>query len=125
MRIKTICLAVCLTSLVGCATITKDANQLVKIESYNKNDEKIDGAKCTLKNERGEWHGEAPGAILVHRSNENLEIKCDKDGEESAFATLVSRLNGNMFGNILFGGGIGAIVDHSNGKAYDYPGWSK
>ena len=26
-----------------------------------------------------------------------------------------------MFGNILLGGGIGAIVDHNNGTAYDYP----
>lgn len=26
-----------------------------------------------------------------------------------------------MFGNIIFGGGIGAIVDHNNGSAYEYP----
>jgi hypothetical protein len=26
-----------------------------------------------------------------------------------------------MFGNIIFGGGIGAIIDHSNGTGYDYP----
>ena len=30
-----------------------------------------------------------------------------------------------MFGNILLGGGIGAIVDHSNGSAYNYPDWMK
>jgi len=28
-----------------------------------------------------------------------------------------------MFGNIIFGGGIGAIIDHSSGKAYNYPEW--
>ena len=26
-----------------------------------------------------------------------------------------------MFGNIVFGGGIGAVIDHSNGSAYEYP----
>jgi hypothetical protein len=26
-----------------------------------------------------------------------------------------------MWGNIIIGGGIGAIVDHNNGSAYDYP----
>jgi hypothetical protein len=26
-----------------------------------------------------------------------------------------------MFGNIIFGGGIGAIVDHTSGAAYEYP----
>jgi hypothetical protein len=26
-----------------------------------------------------------------------------------------------MFGNIIFGGGVGAIIDHNNGSAYEYP----
>ena len=26
-----------------------------------------------------------------------------------------------MFGNIIFGGGIGALIDHSKGTGYDYP----
>lgn len=26
-----------------------------------------------------------------------------------------------MFGNILFGGGIGALIDHNKGNGYDYP----
>ena len=28
-----------------------------------------------------------------------------------------------MFGNIILGGGIGAIVDHNRGTAYTYPTW--
>ena len=34
---------------------------------------------------------------------------------------MVSGTKGSMFGNILFGGGIGAIIDHNNGSAYEYP----
>jgi hypothetical protein len=28
-----------------------------------------------------------------------------------------------LAGNIIFGGGIGAIIDHSKGTAYTYPTW--
>jgi hypothetical protein len=28
-----------------------------------------------------------------------------------------------MWGNIILGGGIGAIVDHNKGTAYTYPTW--
>lgn len=28
-----------------------------------------------------------------------------------------------MAGNIIFGGGIGAIIDHNKGTAYTYPTW--
>ena len=28
-----------------------------------------------------------------------------------------------LAGNIIFGGGIGAIIDHNKGTAYTYPTW--
>ena len=40
---------------------------------------------------------------------------------EPGRAAVVSATKGSMFGNIIFGGGIGAIVDHNNGSAYEYP----
>lgn len=111
------------TFLVGCATITKDANQAVKVETYSKNNTMVEGATCTAKNERGEWTAKTPGALMVHRSGQNLLVNCSKEGEESGIATVISRANGGMFGNILFGGGIGAIIDHNKGTAYSYPDW--
>jgi hypothetical protein len=33
----------------------------------------------------------------------------------------IPRAAGSMFGNIIFGGGIGAIIDHTKGTGYDYP----
>jgi hypothetical protein len=33
----------------------------------------------------------------------------------------ISRAAGSMWGNIVFGGGIGAIIDHNKGTGYDYP----
>ena len=109
--------------LTGCATITKDANQPVRVETYSKTNEIIKDVKCVGKNERGEFTADSSGVMRPHRSGENLMVTCSKDGTESGMATLISRVNGGMFGNILFGGGIGAIIDHNKGTAYSYPDW--
>lgn len=93
------------------------------MEAYSKENTMVEGVKCTVKNERGEWSAMAPGAVVVHRSADNLLVNCEKQGEPIGYATVISRANGGMFGNILFGGGIGAIIDHNNGKAYSYPDW--
>lgn len=111
------------TLLTGCASITKDVNQPVKVETYSKNNVVVTGAKCVGKNERGEFTTDSSGVMRPHRSGENLYVVCNKDGEEAGIGTLISRANGGMFGNILFGGGIGAIIDHNKGTAYSYPDW--
>lgn len=50
-----------------------------------------------------------------------MQVICKKPGVDIGSANVVSRTKGNMFGNIIFGGGIGAIIDHNNGSAYEYP----
>lgn len=109
--------------LNGCATITKDANQSVQIETYSKDNQPITGVKCSAKNERGEWTTTTPGSVSVHRSGNNLLLNCEKEGDQAGRGTVISRVNGGMFGNIIFGGGIGAIIDHNKGTAYTYPSW--
>jgi hypothetical protein len=112
-----------LSLLSGCASITKDSHQPIKIETYSKDNQVIEDVTCTAKNKRGEWSAEVPGVILAHRSGDNLAVKCEKENVEIGYGTLISRATAGMFGNILFGGGIGAIIDHSSGKAYSYPDW--
>ncbi len=120
-KIKTaVCVAAC-TLFSGCASITKDINQPIKVETYV-DGQMLEGAKCMAKNDRGETSVVTPGHIVLHRSGANLSINCEKDGITGS-ATLISRANGGMFGNILFGGGIGAIIDHNRGSAYSYPDW--
>ena len=121
-----LCAAAAITvATTGCATITKDANQQVQIDTYSKDQQRVMDAKCVARNDRGQWDVKTPGAVSVHRSGENLVIKCEKEGMTPGTATAISRANGGMFGNILLGGGIGAIVDHNEGTAYTYPGWLK
>ena len=112
-------------AFTGCASITKDSNQPIRVETYNQQNTMVEDVTCTAKNERGEWSTKTPGSLVVHRSGQNLEVRCHKEHFATGFATLVSRANGGMWGNILFGGGIGAIVDHNKGTAYSYPDWVK
>jgi hypothetical protein len=46
---------------------------------------------------------------------------CTKEGFPAATTTVASSTKGMAFGNILFGGLIGAGVDAGTGAAYDYP----
>ena len=79
------------------------------------------GASCELTNSKGKWFVSTPGSIQIRRSNDDLLVVCTKDGIEPGRANVVSDTKGSMFGNILLGGGIGAVVDHNTGAAYEYP----
>lgn len=81
----------------------------------------MQGAACELSNSKGKWFVSSPGSTTISRANDNLNVICQKDGMEPGRAAVVSATKGSMFGNIIFGGGIGAIIDHSNGSAYEYP----
>ena len=61
------------------------------------------------------------GNVAVRRSAEDLLVECKKDGNPDGFLRAVSRAAGGMWGNIILGGGIGAIIDHNKGTGYDYP----
>ncbi len=105
----------------GCASITGTTNQSVSIETREQGGTQVTGAACELSNTKGKWYLTSPGSVMIRRSNDDMQVLCSKSGYESGRAAVVSDTKGSMFGNILFGGGIGAIIDHSNGSAYEYP----
>jgi hypothetical protein len=113
------CMSVVFSS--GCATITSNEMQTVTLTTKTSKGEVVDKAKCTLKNERGSWQADSPGVVAVRRSSEDLLVECKKEGHTDGILRAISRAAGGMFGNIIFGGGIGAIIDHSKGTGYDYP----
>lgn len=113
------CMSVVFSS--GCATITSSEMQTVTLTTKTSKGEVVDKAKCTLKNERGSWQAESPGAVAVRRSSEDLIVECKKEGHTDGMLRAISRAAGGMFGNIILGGGIGALIDHSKGTGYDYP----
>lgn len=120
---KLFLLSLCTFTLLssGCATITSDEMQTVTLNTKTTDGQTVEKAKCSLKNDKGTWQAESPGLVAVHRSAEDLMIECKKEGHEDGFLRAISRASGGMFGNIIFGGGIGAIIDHSKGTGYNYP----
>lgn len=119
--IRTIAAAAGVVSLLaGCASIVSGSSQSLTVNTrFNEQD--VSGAKCWLKNNKGSWALTSPGSAVVNRSFEDLSVRCEKDGVEPGMATFKSSTKAMAFGNILFGGIIGAGVDISTGAAYDYP----
>ena len=106
----------------GCSTITADGtSQNISVLTFTEDNQDLIGVKCELANDEGMWTTVTPNSVMIQRSNKNLQVDCKKQGHTDGHATLVSKTKANMFGNIIFGGGIGAIIDHNNGSAYEYP----
>jgi hypothetical protein len=109
--------------VTGCASITGTTNQNVSIQTLQSNGAEVSGANCELTNAKGKWFVTTPGSVGITRSNDDMQVMCKKEGHEPGRAVVVSATKGSMFGNIIFGGGIGAVIDHNTGAAYEYPGF--
>lgn len=107
----------------GCSTLTGDGTaQSINVETIEvTSGNRIIDVRCDLSNDEGSWTVLTPGAVMVHRSNKPLSVNCQKSGYLQDYQSVDSKTKGNMWANLLIGGGIGAIIDHNNGSAYDYP----
>ena len=55
-------------------------------------------------------------------SRENLSVRCEKNGYESAVVSVPStHKDSATWGNVVLGGGIGYIWDRKTGAAFIYP----
>lgn len=105
----------------GCSSITGTTGQSVSLQTRDKAGAEVPGAACELTNNKGKWFVTTPGSVQIRRSNDDMLVQCTKTGHETGQASVVSDTKGSMFGNIIFGGGIGAVIDHNTGSAYEYP----
>jgi hypothetical protein len=104
-------------ALSGCATITTGQNQPVSVETPG-----CAGATCKLSNDKGTWYVSAtPGSATVQRAYSDMMVTCEKGDYRSNPYPIRSSTKAMAFGNIVFGGLIGAAVDAGSGAAYDYP----
>lgn len=110
-------------ALSGCATVLNDSSQSIKVETKTATGDTVTGADCKLTNDYGSVNVKSGDTAQLHRSSKDLDIVCTQSANPDAQARAISRANGGMWGNIILGGGIGAIIDHSKGTAYTYPTW--
>jgi hypothetical protein len=117
---KMIIASMALLLSTGCASIVNGTNQPVSVETKAQG-VAVTGASCKLSNDKGVWYVTTPGSVTVHRSFEAMSIVCDSKEYEPGLASVGSSTKGMAFGNIIFGGIIGAGIDIGSGAAYDYP----
>ena len=103
--------------ITGCATMTTGQNQPVSVETPG-----CAGATCKLSNDKGTWYISAtPGSATIQRAYGDMTVTCEKGDYRSSPYAIKSSTKAMAFGNIVFGGLIGAAVDAGSGAAYDYP----
>jgi hypothetical protein len=107
----------------GCATFINDPTHPMRIDTATEDGRLIEGADCTLTNPLGTLKARSGETSLVPRSNSDMDIVCRLPGQPDASARVVSRANVGLAGNLFFGGGVGALIDHSKSTAYSYPTW--
>ena len=116
-NLSIITIALLLSSLVGCASITQGTQQKILIQTTP-----VSGASCCIRNNMGSWYLPCtPGVVAVHRSAHDMTITVTKPGYITQTITVGSRTKAMVFGNVIFGGVVGAGVDCADGAAFWYP----
>jgi hypothetical protein len=110
-------------AFTGCASVMNDSTHPMKVETKTDAGQVVAGADCKLTNDYGSVSVKSSETTQVRRSSKDLDIVCKHPQNPDATARAISRANAGMFGNIIVGGGVGAIIDHTKGTAYTYPTW--
>jgi hypothetical protein len=110
-------------AMTGCASIVNETTHPIKIETKTGDGKFITGAECKMSNDYGSFNAKSGDNTPARRSHKDLDITCSQTGQPDAKGRAISRANAGLAGNIIFGGGIGAIIDHNKGTAYTYPSW--
>lgn len=108
--------AVAAALLAGCATLTTSSSQTITLVT------EPPGAACTFRRE-GQVVGivnPTPGSLMVHKSHTALDVVCAKEGFVDATGTVGTKFQAMTFGNILFGGLVGIVVDAASGATAEY-----
>jgi hypothetical protein len=101
--------------LAGCATIVSGAHQDVVITS-SPNSADVSISRVVAGMDQVEYTGMTPATVPLERKFEYV-LSVMMDGYEPATVILENGLNGWIWGNLLFGGPIGAIIDLASGSS--------
>lgn len=104
----------------GCASITSGKVQPVSVTTTC-DGEVIQGAACTLTNDKGSWFVKTPGSVSINKAYGDMTIECTKGKDTKGVNTFKSANEGAVWGNILAGGIIGYAVDAGTGAGFSYP----
>jgi len=101
----------------GCATLTKGTQQTITVATDPP------GAACTMSRDAKAVAvvNPTPGSMPIEKGAGTISILCKKQGYQDAAGVLASEFQAMTFGNIIFGGLIGIVVDAASGAMHQYP----
>lgn len=108
MQLRTIIAAVSLVSTAACASIMNGSNQGIAFSSTPV------GAAISVD---GQQMGVTPAVLRLARKDTHT-VRLDLDGYAPFEMKLERKMSGWVWGNILFGGIVGVIVDGTTGAMY-------
>ena len=112
--------AIVLLVLQGCASVTTGNRQDVQVVATAAG-QNVDDADCELSNDKGRWLISTPATVEIQPSFQDLSVRCAIASHEAGTATFKSSVGAPVFGNIIAGGIVGAVIDTGTGAAFRYP----
>jgi hypothetical protein len=116
--IKKLLLIIPALGISGCASIITGDTQSLRLSVTCKGKEIR--TYCTVHNDTGRWSVLTPVDLKIGKSRQPLNISCRGLLGTTGW-TLDSSPNAAMAANIVFGGVVGALVDHKTVRGYQYP----
>lgn len=116
MRRTALFLGVLILGLLGgCASIVSDNKSTTYLETDP------EASRCELHGQDFKRVVTTPNSISLPSEAAPLTVSCSAPGYKRTTATLDTKMDGWIWGNILLGGGIGLIVDATRGAGFKYP----
>lgn len=106
-----------LIAISGCSSIVSERMATINVQAPGC----PPGTICTLTHKKGSWDMQPPGTITIPKSDDLLRVQCRTPDGKQIYQTLNSEFGGMFWGNIIFGGGIGMIVDADTDAHREYP----
>jgi hypothetical protein len=108
MKLRNLVIAASLLSTGACATIMQGSEQPVSVSSTPA------GATISVD---GQPMGTTPAVLRLARKETHL-VRLELDGYQPFDISLERKTSGWMWGNVVFGGLVGIVVDASTGAMY-------
>ncbi|WP_461211281.1 hypothetical protein [Desulfocurvus sp. DL9XJH121] len=115
MKYLAVFLLLFLVVLSGCASVVSDNKSVTYIETDPEN------VRCELHGQDFVRKITAPGSISLPSEAAPIIIACKTDGYYTTTQEIDTKMDGWIFGNIIFGGIIGGVIDVARGAGQKFP----
>jgi len=107
--------AISISSLSACASIVSGTDSTTYLET------KPVDARCRLHGQDFTREVNTPTSVPLPAKASPVTVECSASGYQRSVQQLEASMDGWVFGNLIFGGIIGGVVDIARGAGKKYP----